>query len=46
MAGYAGFQWPMLTGVGISAIVAIFVFSRRQLIRQTLVDNEADRDKS
>ena len=46
MAGYAGFQWPMLAGVAISAVVAVFVFSRRQSIRQALMDNEADRDGS
>jgi len=44
ISGYAGFQWPMLAGVAISAAVAAFVFTRRRSIRQTLVDSEAARD--
>ncbi len=46
LAGYAGFRWPMLAGVAISAVVAVFVFTRRQSIRQTLIENEAAQDKS
>ena len=46
LSAYAGFRWPMLAGVAISAVVAVFVFSKRQSIRQTLNENEAERDKS
>jgi MFS family permease len=46
LASYAGFRWPMLAGVAISAVVAVFVFTRRQSIRQTLIVNEAAQDKS
>ena len=46
LASYAGFRWPMLAGVAISAVVAVFVFTRRQSIRQTLIENEAAQDKS
>jgi MFS family permease len=46
IAGFAGFRWPMLAGVAISAAVAIFVLTRRQSIRQTLVDNESAGNKS
>jgi MFS family permease len=45
VSGYAGFQWPMLAGVALSAVVAAFVFSKRQSIRQTLVENETGQDK-
>ncbi|MDA0652162.1 MAG: MFS transporter [Proteobacteria bacterium] len=46
ISGYAGFQWPMLAGVFLSAVVAVFVFTKRQSIRQTLIDNEAAQDRS
>ena len=45
ISGYAGFQWPTLAGVAVSAVVAAFVFSRRQTIRQILIDGETARDR-
>lgn len=44
ISGYAGFQWPMLAGVAASAVVALFVFTRRRSIRETLIAGESSRD--
>jgi MFS family permease len=46
ISGFAGFQWPMLAGVVVSAVVAVFVFTKRRSIRQTLIDNETAQDRS
>lgn len=35
-----GFQLPILIAIAISAVVAVFVFSRRQIIRRVLIDHE------
>ncbi|MDC0033771.1 MFS transporter [Alphaproteobacteria bacterium] len=43
LSGYAGFRWPMLAGVGISTVIAIFVFTKQEPIRQILVESEAAR---
>ncbi|MDA0991440.1 MAG: MFS transporter [Verrucomicrobia bacterium] len=44
ISGYAGFQWPMLAGVAVSAVVAAFVFTKRRSISQTLTDAEDAKD--
>ena len=46
ISGFAGFQWPMLAGVVVSAVVAVFVFTKRQSIRKILIDNEAAQNRS
>jgi MFS family permease len=46
IAGYAGFRWPTLAGVAVSAAVALFVFTRRRSVRRILVEDEAAQDKS
>jgi predicted MFS family arabinose efflux permease len=40
LSGYWGFTWPMLVGVGISSIVALFVFSRRGAMRLAVIEQE------
>lgn len=40
ISGYAGFQWPTLVGVAVSAVVAAFVITRRRAIRQVLTEIE------
>ncbi len=40
LSGYWGFTWPMLAGVGISAVVALFVFSRRDAMRLAVIEHE------
>ncbi|NKB20244.1 MAG: MFS transporter [Alphaproteobacteria bacterium] len=40
LSGYWGFTWPMLAGVAISAVVALFVFSRRDAMRLAVMEHE------
>jgi MFS family permease len=40
VSGYVGFQWPILIAVAVSAVVAVFVLSRRDAIRRALTDSE------
>lgn len=40
VSGYAGFQWPSLVGIAITAVVAVYVLKRRDAIRRVLTENE------
>lgn len=46
LSTYFGFQWPMLAAVAVSAVVIFFVYTKRDIIRQTLMDDEGERTKA
>ncbi|NQV58004.1 MAG: MFS transporter [Rhodospirillales bacterium] len=39
MAGYMGFQWPILLATALSGVVGFYVFSRRQIMRAALMED-------
>jgi MFS family permease len=40
LSGLWGFAWPILAGVGVSAIVALFVFSKKEDIKSAASEEE------
>jgi MFS family permease len=46
VSGYVGFQWPILIAVAVSAVVAVFVLSRRDAIRRALTESEGGESRS
>ena len=40
LSSFWGFTWPMLAGVGISAVIALFVFSKRDAMRLAVIEQE------
>ena len=43
LSGFWGFTWPMLVGVAVSAVVALFVFGRRDAMRLAVIEAEQSR---
>jgi hypothetical protein len=43
LSGFWGFTWPMLAGVAVSAVVALFVFGRRDAMRLAVIEAEQSR---
>ena len=43
LSGFWGFTWPMLVGVAVSALVALFVFGRRDAMRLAVIEAEQSR---
>lgn len=39
LSAYAGFRLPMLTAIAVTALVAVFVFSKRRSMREGLEEN-------
>lgn len=43
LAGFFGFQWPILGAAAVTGIVAVYIFTKRQTMRTVLVADEEDR---
>ncbi len=42
LSGFWGFRWPILVGAAVTAVVALFVFARRDAMRMAVLEQEKD----